>query len=152
MALHGSSVLPIDASERKAAPVFSGMLMYFPKACVAIARLSLAGNIQHYGPGKPLHWNREVSADHQDCMVRHAMQSGTYDTDGILHDVKAAWRALAQAEVTIDRLERDAALREMSELAQELRIYDPTHTPEVEDEDDLGLKAGEAFAQLEIGN
>ncbi|MET3929554.1 hypothetical protein ABIE51_001441 [Lysobacter sp. OAE881] len=152
------SILPIDAAERKAAPVFSGVLMYFPKTMVALARLSLAGNIQHYGPGTPLHWNREVSADHQDCMVRHAMQSGTEDTDGILHDVKAAWRALAQCEVVLDRLainsaresELMTALAAVHEVVSE-RIGGTVtaHVPpfvQRDADDDLGLKAGEAIS------
>lgn len=150
------SALPIDAADRKAAPVFSGLLAYFPKTAVAIARLSLAGNIQHYGPGKPLHWNRDVSADHQDCMLRHTMQSGTYDTDGILHDVKAAWRALAQCEVTIDRIEAQEralkeALQEVMASADSVRFYEsefgqvPPHAARDSDEP-LGLSAGEAVS------
>jgi hypothetical protein len=31
-----TGILPIDAAERKAAPVFSGVLMYFPKTMVAL--------------------------------------------------------------------------------------------------------------------
>lgn len=147
------SILPIDAAERKAAPVFSGLLAYFPKTAVAIARLSLAGNIQHYGPGKPLHWNREVSADHQDCMIRHTMQSGTYDADGILHDVKAAWRALAQCEVTLDRLAGELEERELTpaeKAAYEdplkfITAYVPPYAARDAD-DDLGLTAGEAIS------
>lgn len=148
------SILPIDAADRKAAPVFSGLLAYFPKTAVAVARLSLAGNIQHYGPGKPLHWNREVSADHQDCMLRHTMQSGTYDTDGILHDVKAAWRALAQCEVTIDRLEAIASLEsELEEIehdfAHAIRGAVIARVPpfvERDSDEPLGLTAGEAIS------
>ncbi|HEY5851275.1 MAG TPA: hypothetical protein VIT62_10985 [Lysobacter sp.] len=148
------SALPIDAADRKAAPVFSGLLAYFPKTAVAIARLSLAGNIQHYGPGKPLHWNREVSADHQDCMLRHTMQSGTYDTDGILHDVKAAWRALAQCEVTIDRLAGlESEAREPTE-AEKAAYADPVafitaHVPPFvarDSDEPMGLSAGEAIS------
>jgi hypothetical protein len=150
------SVLPIDAADRKAAPVFSGLLAYFPKTAVAVARLSLAGNIQHYGPGKPLHWNREVSADHQDCMLRHTMQSGTYDADGILHDVKAAWRALAQCEVTIDRLDRergytaaelDRAVTKLAAKAAGQTVV--AHVPpfaERDSDDEMGLTAGEAIS------
>ena len=148
------SILPIDAAERKAAPVFSGVLMYFPKTMVALARLSLAGNIQHYGPGTPLHWNREVSADHQDCMVRHAMQSGTEDADGILHDVKAAWRALAQCEVVLDRLSSVGADERELTPAEAAAYADPVafitaHVPpfvQRDADDDLGLKAGEAIS------
>lgn len=86
--------LPSDAGERKAAPVCSGVLDYFPAALVEVARLSKAGNDQH-NPGQPLHWARGKSSDHADCIVRHLMQRGTKDTDGIPHSAKVAWRALA---------------------------------------------------------
>ena len=86
--------LPSDAGERKAAPICSGVLDYFPAALVEVARLSKAGNDQH-NPGQPLHWARGKSSDHADCIVRHLMQRGTRDTDGILHSAKVAWRALA---------------------------------------------------------
>ena len=151
------SILPIDAAERKAAPVFSGVLMYFPKTMVALARLSLAGNIQHYGPGTPLQWNREVSADHQDCMVRHAMQSGTEDTDGILHDVKAAWRALAQCEVVLDRLsavgadERKLTPAEAAAFADPIAFIHAHVPPFVDDEEPGSLKNGEAYRDESYG-
>ena len=143
------SILPIDAAERKAAPVFSGVLMYFPKTMVALARLSLAGNIQHYGPGTPLHWNREVSADHQDCMVRHAMQSGTEDTDGILHDVKAAWRALAQCEVVLDRLASRVPNATLEDQIAAVATIIARVPPFVDDEEPGSLKAGEAYREAE---
>jgi len=86
--------LPSDAGERKAAPICSGVLDYFPAALVEVARLSKVGNDQH-NPGQPLHWARGKSSDHADCIVRHLMQRGTKDTDGIPHSAKVAWRALA---------------------------------------------------------
>ena len=86
--------LPPDPAERKAAPVMSGVLDYFPLAIAAIARISKAGNDQH-NPGQPLHWARGKSTDHADCIVRHLIERGTIDTDGQRHTAKAAWRALA---------------------------------------------------------
>ncbi len=86
--------LPDDAAGRKAAPICSGVLDYFPAALVEVARLSKAGNDQH-NPGELLHWARGKSADHADCIVRHLMQRGTNDTDGVPHSAKVAWRALA---------------------------------------------------------
>ena len=85
---------PEDAGDRKKAPVCTGVLDYFPMAIYMIANLSLQGNIQH-GLEGPLHWARNKSSDHADCLVRHLMQRGTYDTDGISHTAKLAWRALA---------------------------------------------------------
>lgn len=86
--------LPPDPAERKAAPVMSGVLDYFPLALAAVARISKAGNDQH-NPGQPLHWTRHKSGDHADCIVRHLIERGTIDTDGQRHTAKAAWRALA---------------------------------------------------------
>ena len=94
--------LPTDSTERKNAPVFSGVLAYFPDALIEIARLSKMGNDKH-NPGQPLHWSREKSGDHADCIVRHQLEAGTLDTDGILHDAKVAWRALAQLQIALEK-------------------------------------------------
>lgn len=92
-----------DSAERKDAPVFSGVMKYFPKALAAVAQLSKIGNDKH-NPGQPLHWSREKSSDHGDCIARHQLEAGTIDTDGRLHDEKVAWRALAQLEIAIEQL------------------------------------------------
>ena len=86
--------LPADSAGRKAVPVTTGVLDYFPAAIAAVARVSQAGNDQH-NSGEPLHWARGKSRDHADCIVRHLMQRGTIDTDGQRHSAKVAWRALA---------------------------------------------------------
>mgnify|MGYP003553755621 CR=1 FL=1 len=79
---------------RKAMPVASGVLDYFPDALRAIANCSYIGNEQH-NPGSPLHWDRSKSTDEADALVRHFMERGTMDNDGVLHSTKVAWRALA---------------------------------------------------------
>lgn len=86
-----------DAATRKAAPMASGLLFYFPNACAAVAALSKVGNDQH-NPGKPLQWNYPLSADHADCLMRHLAGVGTVDSDGVRHAAKVAWRALALLE------------------------------------------------------
>lgn len=93
--------LPTDAQERKNAPIYSGVLKYFPDAIAAVAQLSKIGNDQH-NPGQPLHWAREKSADHHDCLIRHAMEAGTIDTDGVRHSAKAAWRAMAALQLELE--------------------------------------------------
>jgi hypothetical protein len=85
-------VLPAEA--RKQRPVYSGVLRYFPDALMAVAHCSWAGNEQH-NPGEPLYWNRAKSTDEADALVRHLLQAGTVDTDGVRHSAKVAWRALA---------------------------------------------------------
>lgn len=97
------SHMPTDAKVRKDAPMARGLLDYFPLACAAVAELSRIGNEQH-NPGQPMHWAREKSTDHADCIMRHLVDRGTVDTDGVLHDVKVAWRALAMAQLALESL------------------------------------------------
>jgi len=96
-----ATTLPTEAAERKQYPVASGVLDYFPDAIVAISNLSQRGNDQH-NPGQPLHWAREKSGDESDTMLRHFLQRGTMDTDGVRHTVKMAWRALAILQKEIE--------------------------------------------------
>lgn len=86
--------LPQDKSQRKAAPIMTGVIDYFPLAVAEVAKVSKIGNDQH-NPGQPLHWARDKSNDHADCIVRHLTERGTIDTDGQRHTAKVAWRALA---------------------------------------------------------
>jgi hypothetical protein len=90
---------PDPSAERKATPVYSGVLRYFPDAIAAVARLSKKGNDKH-NPGEPLHWSRGKSNDHGDCIVRHQMTPDELDPDtGEIHAVAVAWRALAQLQL-----------------------------------------------------
>lgn len=87
----------MTAKERKAHPIYTGVLKYFPNALLEVAHLSKVGNDQH-NPGEPLHWAKEKSTDEGDALVRHQLDAGTRDTDGERHSAKVAWRALAQLE------------------------------------------------------
>ena len=71
-----------------------------------IARLSFEGNEKH-NPGEPLHWSREKSSDQWDCLMRHFLERGSIDDDGIPHSAKVAWRALAALELEME--EREAS-------------------------------------------
>lgn len=104
------SALPTDAAARKAVPVYSGCLRYFPRALAAVAELSRVANNQH-NPGEPLHWAREKSSDHHDALTRHLLEAGAIDGDGQLHSTKVAWRALAALELELEAraLERQSA-------------------------------------------
>lgn len=95
--------LETDSAARKEYPVFSGVVRYFPDALAEIARLSFEGNKKH-NPGEPLHWSRGKSTDQLDCLVRHLSEAGTLDTDGLYHDVKIAWRALANLQVLLEKV------------------------------------------------
>jgi hypothetical protein len=101
-----ATTLPGDAAARKTFPVATGVLDYFPDAIVAIAHLSYRGNEQH-NPGKPLHWDRSKSPDEADTMLRHFLQRGELDADGVRHTVKMAWRALAILQKEIEQGEAD---------------------------------------------
>ncbi len=97
--------LPTDAAARKAAPVYSGFFAYFPDAIAAVAELSRIGNEQH-NPGTPLHWDRSKSGDELDAQARHMLDIASgieKDTDGVLHAVKNAWRAMAYLQKLIER-------------------------------------------------
>ena len=93
-------IKPTDkAAERKATPVFSGVLKYFPNALKEVAKCSQAGNDQHH-PDKPLHWDMSKSTDEYDALTRHLIDHtiNPIDDDGVLHLAKVAWRALAGLE------------------------------------------------------
>lgn len=100
--MRDTPVLPPNAAERKAIPIYSGFLRYFPYAVAAVAELSRIGNEQH-NPGKPLHWDRSKSGDELDALARHLLDCGTLDSDGVRHSTKVAWRALANLQKEIER-------------------------------------------------
>lgn len=93
--------LPSEATERKEMPIARGVLGYFPDAVAEVAHVSFVGNQQH-NPGQPMHWAKGKSTDHADCLVRHLIEAGTKDTDGLRHSAKVAWRALALLQTEIE--------------------------------------------------
>lgn len=97
--------LPTDDKARKGLPIFRGPLMYFPDALLALAAVCKIGNDQH-NPGEPLQWAREKSTEQMDTALRHMMDHGlgnTQDIDGAWHLAKAAWRILAELQLTIEK-------------------------------------------------
>ena len=100
-----STTLPSTTAERKAIPLASGVLDYFPAALAYVAKISKAGNDKH-NPGQPLHHARGKSMDHPDCILRHLIDRGTIDPeDGLRHSGKIAWRALALLQEELEREE-----------------------------------------------
>lgn len=87
-------VLPTDADERNKLPMAEGLLDYFPLALAEISKVSFVGNQQH-NPGESMHWARMKSRDHANKIMKHLVDRGTLDTDGMRHSAKIAWRALA---------------------------------------------------------
>jgi hypothetical protein len=94
-------LLPSDPAARKDLPITTGVLDYFPLAIAEVARVSKAGNDQH-NPGQPLHWAKGKSTDHADCIPRHLIDRGRFDTDGMRHSAKLAWRALALLQTELE--------------------------------------------------
>ena len=90
--------LTTDKEARKAAPLARGVLDYFSGALMGVAQCSVAGNLQHNGGLEDIHWARDKSNDHADCILRHLVDRDEVDTDGIPHVYKVAWRALALAQ------------------------------------------------------
>lgn len=95
------TLLPAEAAYRKKIPLASGVLDYFTSALVEVARVSQVGNDQH-NPGEPLHWARGKSMDHADTMIRHFVERGTIDVDGMRHSAKMVWRALAILQMELE--------------------------------------------------
>lgn len=88
-------------TERKQRPLYTGLFKYFPDALLEVAYCSWVGNEQHH-PGAPLHWDRNKSTDEPDALLRHLLEAGTRDTDGVRHSSKVAWRALALLQRELD--------------------------------------------------
>ena len=92
-------LLPTDASARKGLPIGTAVLDYFPDALAEIAKVSLAGQKQHNTKG----WDRSKSNDEADALVRHFLERGRIDSDGLRHSAKLAWRALALLQKEIEQ-------------------------------------------------
>jgi hypothetical protein len=99
------STIPQGDAERKDAPMFRGLLGYFPWALFKVAAHSLRSDRKH-NPGNPNAptWAREKSADHPDCIVRHLTEAwGPPPADFVgtqldwteYHLTAIAWRANA---------------------------------------------------------
>jgi hypothetical protein len=99
------STIPQGDAERKDAPMFRGLLGYFPWALFKVAYHSLRSDRKH-NPGNPNAptWAREKSTDHPDCIVRHLTEAWGPPAEGFegtqldwteYHLTAIAWRANA---------------------------------------------------------
>lgn len=109
-----------ESARRKAQPLFQGCLMYFPDALLAVAEHSRKANDKH-NPGEKLHWSKDKSKDHADCIARHLLDIGqnwdAIDPEfGSYHAAALAWRALALLQTV---LEREHDLRAIVQAAAE---------------------------------
>jgi hypothetical protein len=94
--------LPKEAKDRKTYPIGTGFLDYFPLASAEVSHVSFVGNVQHNGPNTPLRWDRAKSTDEADALMRHFLERGTIDSDGVRHSAKLAWRAMALLEKELE--------------------------------------------------
>ncbi len=85
-------------------PANPGLFDFVPDALAAIAHLSKIGNDQH-NPGQPLHWARGKSSDEADTIIRHLVDRGKIDKDGVRHSTKVGWRALANLQKELEESE-----------------------------------------------
>jgi hypothetical protein len=97
----GDWLASLTSAERKEVAMSRGLKAYFPDALALIARHSVRMNEKH-NPGQPVHWSREKSSDHEDCVGRHslaiAIDPDSLD-DGEPHIVARGWRALAALQL-----------------------------------------------------
>lgn len=95
---------PDDYEARKQRPICTGVLDYFPDALLEIAHVSFVANEQH-NPGEKMHWAKDKSIGRGDEIIRHLIDRGKTDSDGLRHTAKAAWRALEllQREIEAER-------------------------------------------------
>lgn len=100
----GTGAIKYDAGK---APVFRGVISYFPRAVAAVAEVS------GFGANKYA-WNGWEQVDdginrYSDAMVRHIIAEGkgeVLDPDsGLLHAAHTAWGALARLELMLRQQE-----------------------------------------------
>lgn len=97
--------LPADSAARKALPVFSGVVKYFPLAVAKVSNVSKKGNDQH-NPGQPLHWARGKSTDQLDAAQRHLIDvaiKDLADEDATEELAQVAWRILAELQLRLEK-------------------------------------------------
>lgn len=112
------SIFGQDYKGRKNIPIFTFLTSYFPKAMVELTKVCVAGNMQHNPETEPtaIFWARGKSMDQLNTALRHMMDhaiTGAFDEEppevqayiggNTRHLAKAAWRILAELELSIER-------------------------------------------------
>ena len=127
---------PGSAQWRKQRPLYSGVLAYFPDALLEVAHASWKGSQQHQ-PGQPTQWDKSKSTDEPDALLRHLRDRAAgekFDTDGVRHLAKVAWRALANLQRELDA---EKSLKQLSTEAGTVLAYhyEPGKLPPTSPED-----------------
>lgn len=87
---------------RKDLPVATGVLEFFPRALAEVAKVSVAGAKQRNSKSLVPPSGEVTTGEHADCLVRHLLDRGTLDNDGVRHSAKVAWRALSLLEQEVN--------------------------------------------------
>src|SRR5574341_2474349 len=107
----GDWLQSLTSAEREEVAMSRGLKAYFPDALALIARHSVRSNEKH-NPGQPIHWSREKSSDHEDCIGRHSLSIAVDENslDGTEpHIICRAWRALAALQIWAEK-QKEAAV------------------------------------------
>lgn len=106
---NGKWLASLSHKERKECAVSRGFFAYFADAIALVARHSVRMNEKH-NPGQPVHWSRDKSSDHEDCIARHSLAVSINPDamdDGQPEIVCRAWRAMAALQEWAERQKRD---------------------------------------------
>lgn len=103
MEVEEARVIPDDDSVRGDYPLWSGLFAYFPAALCEVSRWSKVGGSKWQEEGSDLRWNREVSTNHPDKILRHLLDYDQEDSNGVVEAVPLAWRALALAQQELEK-------------------------------------------------
>jgi hypothetical protein len=71
-----------------------------------------------------MHWDRNKSTDQADCILRHMVDRGKVDADGLRHSAKVAWRALALLQVEIENTGKTPPVEEEIKAKMEAAVLD----------------------------
>ena len=85
---------PSDAKARKAIPVATGCVDYFPDALAAVAEPRVSATTSIIPASRCIGTVRSRPT-RPNLLMRHFVDRGTVDSDGVRHSAKVAWRALA---------------------------------------------------------
>jgi hypothetical protein len=130
------TLLPTEDKARKMLPMFKQVARYFPKALREITKVSVVNNVRYNPDRAPadINWSRGKSTDQLGSAFHHMLE---HEVDGKVFEAvpeaaakvtginqvyilaEAAWRVLAELELTIEKVERE----EMVERTQPERDY-----------------------------
>jgi hypothetical protein len=86
-------------------------LMQNKNAVAALCNHSKKGNDKH-NPGEPLHWSRDKSNDHEDCIARHLI-----DQDWL----EFSWRCFAKAQIELEEAANEQFTPDFDEIVARMQ-------------------------------